>query len=160
MSALIRLTKAGAVIAAKDGRVFAPLAEWLASPLDTRGDCVLLSPTDDPLALKAHLSVLAAIAIDFPKPTDGRGFSIGVLLRQRVGWRGELRAVGAVAHDQLAFMARCGFDAFDLREGEDAAACLGAFDEIAVRYQGDVNDPRPLFKRRAEALAALETAAP
>lgn len=155
MSALIRLTTAGPAVAPKDGRVFAPLADWLATSASTRGDAVLLAPTDDPQALARHIGALRAIAVEFPKPTDGRGFSIARLLRDRVGWRGELRAVGAVAYDQLAFMRRCGFDTFDLREGEDACRCLRAFGEMSVLYQSAVDQPAPLFRRRAEALATL-----
>lgn len=154
MSALIRLTQAGPRLAQADGRVFAPLPEWR----EAFASAVLLGPSDDPFALAEHLSALDAIAVEFPKSTDGRGFSIARLVRERLGWRGELRAVGAVALDQLSFMARCGFDAFALRDGEDVDACLRAFREISLHYQGDVADPRPLFRRRAEALAALSGA--
>jgi uncharacterized protein (DUF934 family) len=157
MSALIRLLPDGPQIVDNDARAFTPLADWLAA---ATGVAVLLAPHDDPFALADYLSKLEAIAVDFPKPTDGRGFSIARLLRERLGWRGELRAVGAVALDQAAFMARCGFDALALREGEDARACLNALSEISVLYQGDVRDPRPLFRRRAEALAALTGVSP
>lgn len=154
MSALIRLTIAGpAAVLAKDGRVFTPLAEWLAA--EKRSDAVFLANTDDPLVLTDHVGAIDAIAVEFPKPTDGRGFSIARLLRDRVGFRGELRAVGAVAHDQLTFMRRCGFDTFDLRDGEDPVACLKAFSEISVLYQGASDDSRPLFRRREEALKLL-----
>jgi uncharacterized protein (DUF934 family) len=156
MSALILLTPDGAQITPSDARAFTPLADWLTT--ESAEASVLLAPDDDPFALADHFSKLDAIAVDFPKPTDGRGFSTARLLRERLGWRGELRAVGAVALDQVAFMARCGFDALALREGEDVDACLKALTEISVRYQGDVHDPRPLFRRRAEALAAIEEA--
>jgi uncharacterized protein (DUF934 family) len=152
MSALIRLLPAGPRLVESDERAFAPLAEWLAAP---SGGAVLLAPTDDPFQLEGRLGAIEAIAVEFPKPTDGRGYSIAQLLRGRLGWRGELRAVGEVAFDQLAFLARCGFDAFALRDSENPQACLGAFGEVSVLYQGDVHDPRPLFRRRAEALAAL-----
>ncbi len=154
MSVLIRLTPEGPQIVKADSRAFRSFADWR----EVRGSGVLLAPADDPFALADHLSTLEAIAVEFPKPTDGRGFSIARLLRERLAWRGELRAVGAVAFDQLSFMARCGFDAFALREGEDPDACMRAFREMNVRYQGDVADPRPLFRRRAEALAALSGA--
>lgn len=154
MSALIRLTKAGpAAVLPKDNRAFTPLAEWLAA--EKRSDAVFLSNTDDPLLLAEHIGVINAIAIEFPKPTDGRGYSIARLLRDRVGYRGELRAVGAVAYDQLNFMRRCGFDTFDLRDGEDPVVALKAFSEMSLVYQGATDDPRPLFRRRAEALALL-----
>jgi uncharacterized protein (DUF934 family) len=155
MSGLIRFTPQGPVLAEKDGRVFTRFADWLAAPAEARGGAVVLAPTDDPAALDEHLSSLSAIAIEFPKPTDGRGFSIATLLRTRLGWTGELRAVGAVAYDQLAFMARCGFDVFDLREEEDGTACLRAFSEIGVVYQGAVDQKLPLFRRRTQALAAI-----
>lgn len=154
MSVLIRLIPEGPLIVQTDARVFTPLVDWR----EARVPSVLLGPADDPFVLADHLVSLEAIAVDFPKPTDGRGFSTARLLRERLGWRGELRAVGAVAFDQLSFMARCGFDAFALREGEDPDACMRAFREMNVRYQGDVDDPRPLFRRRAEALAALSGA--
>lgn len=154
MTALIRLTKAGpAAVLPKDNRAFTPLAEWLAA--EKRSDSVFLANTDDPLVLADHVGAIAAIAIEFPKPTDGRGYSIARLLRDRVDYRGELRAVGAVAYDQLNFMHRCGFDAFDLRDGEDPVLCLQAFSEMSLTYQGATDDPRPLFRRRAEALASL-----
>lgn len=151
MSALIRLTPDGPQIVKADARAFTSFADWR----ETSGPSVLLGPADDPFVLEHHLSTLEAIGVEFPKPTDGRGFSIARLLRERLGWRGELRAVGAVAFDQLSFMARCGFDAFALREGEDADVCVRAFREMSVCYQGDTVDSRPLFRRRADALAAL-----
>lgn len=101
------------------------------------------------------MASLAAIAVDFPTFKDGRGFSIAHILRTRLGWRGELRAVGDVSRDRLAYMARCGFDAFELREGEDAEASFKAFHEFSVAYQGAATNMTPLFRRRAEALAAL-----
>ena len=155
MSVLLRLTEQGPRIQERDARAFALLTDWLAAPTD-RGALVLLTPTDDPAAVAGLTHKIEAIAVDFPKPTDGRGFSIATLLRTRLGWTGELGAVGAIARDQLLYMARCGFDAFDLRDGEDVEACMQAFDEFSVRYQGAVDEPLPLFRRRAAALAALE----
>lgn len=154
MSALIRLRGSLPTIEPKDGHSFAPLATWIETAPAARGRSVQLAPTDDPAVLADCLGNLDAIAIEFPKPTDGRGYSIAVLVR-RLGWRGELRAIGAVAQDQIAFMARCGFDAFDLRDGEDAGACVAAFGEITVRYQGAADHQLPLFRRRREALDAM-----
>jgi len=54
----------------------------------------------------------ALIAVDFPKFTDGRGYSIARLLRDRYNFRGELRAIGDVLRDQLFALSECGFDAF------------------------------------------------
>jgi len=75
------------------------------------------------------------VEIHFPKFGDGRGYSIARLLRQRYSYQGELRAVGQFTRDHLLFMERVGFDAFELREGEDAAEALGAFHDFSVTYQ-------------------------
>ena len=61
------------------------------------------------------------------------------------------RAVGEVARDHLQLLARCGFDAFELREGEDAGEALGAFDDLSEAYQASAAQPLPLFRRRAAA---------
>lgn len=95
---------------------------------------VLLENTDDPLVLVADFDKLALIAVRFPKFTDGRGYSVARLLR-RLGWKGELRSVGDVLRDQLFFMARCGFDAMELKAGQDAQGALSAFGDFTVPYQ-------------------------
>src|SRR4249920_2136858 len=82
-------------------------------------DLVVLEPTDDPRALAECLPGLKLIAVNFPKYSDGRGYSIGRLLRERYGYKGELRAIGVITRDHLFFMESVGFDAFELREGED-----------------------------------------
>jgi len=62
------------------------------------------------------LDRIALIAIAFPKFTDGRGYSMGWLLRKRLGYRGEMRAVGDVLFDEMQFMVRCGFDSFEIAD--------------------------------------------
>lgn len=96
---------------------------------------LLLEP-DDPLddAIR-DLGRFDLIALSFPKFGDGRAFSKARLLRSRLGYKGELRAVGDVFKDQLLFMARCGFDSFDLKDGHDAKDALAAFGEFSVAYQ-------------------------
>ncbi|MBI2752148.1 MAG: DUF934 domain-containing protein [Betaproteobacteria bacterium] len=109
---------------------------------------VLLEPGDDPAALAGILERLALVAVRFPKFSDGRGYSSARLLRERYGFRGELRAVGDVLRDQVLFMKRCGFDAFALREDQDAAGALAALDELGEQYQASYDEPQPLFRRR------------
>lgn len=87
------------------------------------------------------------VAIEFPSFTDGRGYSTARWLRQRLGYRGELRALGNVLRDQLFYMARCGFDSFALETGKDALGALSAFDDFSVTYQMSADDPLPLFRR-------------
>lgn len=110
-----------------------------------------LEPADDPAAFAERLAGLRIVAVRFPKFADGRGYSIGRLLRERHGFRGELRAVGEVARDHLQLLAQCGFDAFELRAGEDAGEALGAFDDLSESYQATAAQPLPLFRRRAAA---------
>lgn len=91
---------------------------------------------------------LSLIAIVVPKSTDGRHFSLARLLRERFGFTGELRALGDVLPDQLYFMHRCGYTAFDLRADKSLATGLRALQAFTVSYQGAADDPRPLWRRR------------
>lgn len=124
---------------ALDDHVIVPKAFWLAhrEALRTRAGSigVVLNGSDDPVVLRDDVGVLGLIAVRFASFGDGRPFSIARLLRERLGFAGELRAVGQVQRDQLAFMERCGFNAFELRAGENAATALNAFDEITKSYQ-------------------------
>lgn len=135
------------------GDVIVPLRRWLESRemLSTRPGRigVLLNGNDDPADIAEDLRLFGIVAVDFPRFTDGRGYSIARLLRERYGWRGELRAVGDIQRDQLFYLARCGFDAYVLRDGEDSAVALEAFDDFSERYQGAVDERLPLFRRRA-----------
>ena len=88
-----------------------------------------------PAALAADLEHIKLIALEFAKFTDGRAYSYARLLRERYGYRGELRAVGQVLRDQLPFMHRCGFDAYEIASADAAAAWEMALAEIGVRYQ-------------------------
>jgi len=113
---------------------------------------VLLAGDDDPARLASDLDRVALIAIDFPKFTDGRGYSIARLLRERHGYRGALRATGDVLRDQLFYLARCGFDSFAMRHPERVDDALAAFHDFSDGYQTSVEQPLPWFKRRAAAL--------
>ncbi|MEP6678688.1 MAG: DUF934 domain-containing protein, partial [Betaproteobacteria bacterium] len=83
-----------------------------------------------------------------------RGYSTARLLRQRYGYTGELRAIGDIQRDQLAYLAQCGFDAFALRDGEDAQGALAAFHDFADGYQ--LTEARtPWFRRRVATSRAV-----
>ena len=109
---------------------------------------LVLEPTDDPVIVAGAVGRAGVIAVNFPKFSDGRGYSIGRLLRERYGYKGELRAVGEVARDHLHAMEQCGFNAFQLREGEDAREALAAFGDFSDSYQATAARPEPLFRRR------------
>jgi len=109
---------------------------------------LVLEPTDDPALVAGAVGTAGVIAVSFPKFSDGRGYSIGRLLRERYAYKGELRAVGEVARDHLHAMEQCGFNAFQLREGEDPQEALAAFGDFSDSYQATAARPEPLFRRR------------
>ena len=119
------------------------------APSPDVGEVLRLEPTDDPASVADRLGRAARVEVNFPKFGDGRGFSIARLLRERYGYKGELRAVGEVVRDHLYYMESCGFDAFLLREGEDPVEALTGFEDFSESYQASVTKPRPLFRRRA-----------
>jgi uncharacterized protein (DUF934 family) len=94
---------------------------------------VRLEPGDDPGAVA--LEGVARVEVNFPKFGDGRGYSIARLLRERYGYKGELRAVGHITRDLLYFMERVGFDAYELREGEDPVEALAGLRAFSAAYQ-------------------------
>jgi len=111
---------------------------------------VWLQSVDNPESLAGDLDRIAVIAIDFPKFTDGRGYSAARLLRERYGYQGEIRAIGDVLRDQLFFMKRCGFDAFAVKSGKDIEDALAGLRDFSETYQGAVDQPQPLFRRRSD----------
>lgn len=120
-------------------RLVLPLAEYLAAAAagaagPDRG--VMLKPEQHDLTpLSPYIGQLPLVVIHFPASGDGRGFSQATLLRERYGYRGELRAQGRVMADQVWFMARCGFDAFDIAEGEDPQLVIAQLERFSVAYQ-------------------------
>lgn len=132
-----------------------PLALWRERQSDTvlaghatSADGLWLAPDDDVQALQACLPALPLIAIDFPSFRDGRGYSLAYLLRTRLGWQGELRAVGDVLRDQLSHMRQCGFDAFAVRADKSVEDALKGLAGMSVLYGRSAIEPRPLFRRR------------
>jgi uncharacterized protein (DUF934 family) len=113
---------------------------------------VRLEPDDDPASIAPDLAHFALVAIHFPKFTDGRGYSIARLLRERYGYAGPLRAVGDVLRDQLFYLLRCGFDQFAMKHPERVDDALNAFRDFSEAYQTAVDRREPLFARRAAAV--------
>lgn len=148
----------GALPSLPPGNLIVPVCAWArarAQLVEREGSVgVWFRGNDEPAEIAEDLSRLGVIAVEFTSFTDGRGYSIGRLLRQRYGWRGELRAIGDVQRDQLFYLMRCGFDAFSLREGEDVDVALTAFHDFSERYQAAVDQPLPLFRRRELGLQA------
>jgi len=109
---------------------------------------LVLEAGDDPARVAAALAEARVVAVRFPKFGDGRAYSIARLLRERYGYKGELRAIGEVGQDHLYYMAQCGFDAFELRAGENPEEALAAFDDFTTSYPSTTAQPQPLFRRR------------
>ncbi|ACC71409.1 DUF934 domain-containing protein [Paraburkholderia phymatum] len=147
------------------GKIIVPLALWQASRDEltaSRGVQeigVWLAPDSEPVDIVADFDKLALIAVDFPVFRDGRGYSTARLLRERYGYKGEIRAIGDVLRDQIRFYERCGFNAYALRADKDLNDALKAFTEFTVQYQGAFDDPSPLFRRREAAAAAQKATA-
>lgn len=108
---------------------------------------VRLSPADDPHELTPFLDRIALIEIDFPKYVDGRGYSQAQLLRRRLGYTGELRAVGHVLRDQILYMNRSGFDAYQTSRA-NLANVLKALEEYSAFYQPAADGQTSVFSRR------------
>lgn len=121
------------------GAIIVTLPRWQGEreTLIARGEDlgVRLAAADKPAAIAADLPRLALIALEFLTFRDGRAYSSARLLRERFGFKGELRAVGNVLRDQLLFMHRCGFDAFEIKDGAAVEAWERAMGEITVFYQ-------------------------
>lgn len=92
----------------------------------------------------ADLKHIALVALEFGSVTEGRGYSQARVLRERHGYFGEIRAIGDLSRDRLAFMERCGFNAFELRAECDLHDALQAFGEISLAYQA-VGDRQTLI---------------
>jgi uncharacterized protein (DUF934 family) len=133
------------------GSVIVSLARWQQEQgtLQERGEPVgvCLPNTANIADLATDLPALALVALEFPKFADGRAYSQARLLRERYDYQGEIRAVGDVLRDQLFFMARSGFDAFELRADRSLEDALEAFSEFSESYQPASDQPLPLYRR-------------
>lgn len=138
-------------VLAIEGPVLVPKSFWLAnaeqlSPNANIG--VWLDSDEGPEALEPYLNKLSLIAINFPKFADGRGYSYARILRDRLSYTGELRAMGDILHDQMFYLKRCGFDAFAVREDKDANVVIEGLNDFSECYQASTNLKTPLFRRR------------
>ena len=105
------------------------------------GDCEI-----DEIGIQ--LATLDLVAVHFPVFADGRGLSLGTLLRSRYDFKGELRAIGEVQPDLTPFMLRCGFDAFVLPNEQDARTAIQCMSSMSDFYQGSVIQPEPAYRRK------------
>ncbi len=113
----------------------------------TNAVAVRIEAGDDVRAILGSLDRLRLAEIDFPKYRDGRGYSAARILRE-AGYKGELKAVGDVLVDQIAFMRRCGFDSFAPNHPLDAAAVERALKRYEHVYQKAADGRPPVWALR------------
>lgn len=141
------------------GKVIVTLARWRAE-----GEAllaayaavgVLVPNTADIEAIHAEIAGRPLIALQFPTFSDGRALSQAVVLRKRLGYRGELRAVGDVIRDLVFWLGRCGFDSIVPRQDQSPQACQEALRELTVAYQAAADEHTPVWIRRRARAAGL-----
>jgi len=139
-----------ALAGANKAKAIIPLTLWLDETQDTSGVAgfwIDSTQSTEPLADK-DLSDVAVIGLNFLAFADGRSFSYARLLRERLNYQGEIRALGNFIPDQLGYLLRVGFNSFQFNESVDIEKALLLHKPFSVAYQGDVADPRPVFARR------------
>ena len=110
---------------------------------------VRLEPHEAVEDIAEELPHLVLVALVFPKFRDGRPYSAAALLRERYGFKGEIRAVGEVLRDQADFMIRCGFDAYEPADGSTPEDWNRAEHRFRHVYQAAADDVSPAFRERA-----------
>jgi uncharacterized protein (DUF934 family) len=144
------------------GPVIVSLDQWLANldSLMVRRDPlgICLRSDQNPEIIADDLDHFAVIALEFPVFRDGRAYSYARLLRERWGFRGELRAVGDVLLEQLHFMQRVGFDAFELKSNDPVEDWETAAGEFSVWYQSTGDGRAPARELRHQKLASRRIA--
>ena len=136
----------------KEGAIIVGLGRWLAErdELLKRNTAlgVRIEPGDDLTKIRDDIARFDVIAVVFPRFRDGRGFSIGRLLRERYGFKGELRALGDILRDQFLFLHRCGYDAIEVKENMPLDEWHTAMNEFSVWYQPTADGRQSVLRRR------------
>ncbi|PCJ32359.1 MAG: oxidoreductase [Alphaproteobacteria bacterium] len=131
-----------------EGDLIVSLDLWQEMDLSGRNIGLQLEPDDMLSDIKDDLHHFDLIAINFPTFADGRGYSMAKILRDRLGYKKEIRAVGDVMRDQLFYLQRCGFNAFEIKAGRDIVDALDAFEDFSVKYQTSSDEDVPLYRRQ------------
>ncbi|MEM1113403.1 MAG: DUF934 domain-containing protein [Pseudomonadota bacterium] len=141
-----KLIKNGVIVDTGSPEVLG-LEQWLAS--DRRSAiAVELEPGETIVPLLDYLDDIPLVRVNFPTFMDGRGFSYARELRER-GYQGEIRAVGNFMRDQLTYLVRCGFNAFQPAASGDLESWLESLSDFSEAYQASIDRREPLFRRRA-----------
>ncbi|MGZ3276138.1 MAG: DUF934 domain-containing protein [Caulobacteraceae bacterium] len=109
---------------------------------------VRLQPHEQVEDLAYDLPRLAVVELAFAKFRDGRPYSTARVLRGRLEYRGEVRAIGDVLREQALHMVRCGFDAFVPADGSSPDEWLAAAHRYRHVYQRAADDRQPIYVER------------
>ena len=135
-----------------EGDIIVPFSYWKQNRDALKGRAgnlaVCLNGDDRVEELAADIAQFSLIALDFPAFKDGRCYSHARLLRDRYGFKGDLRAVGDVLRDQLFYLKRCGFSSFFIRHDKDINDALKAFNDFTVKYQTAADGALPVYRLR------------
>ena len=135
------------------GQVIVPLSVWLAQKdqLQSRRDLGVWLDSDEVAEdIGEEADHFPVIGVNFPGFMDGRSFSTARILRERYGFKGELRAIGNFIRDQLCYLRRCGVNAFAFANPDtNLEVALTSLTDFTEYYQASVDQPLPLFRRRA-----------
>lgn len=132
------------------GNVLVNVADWAdnAEALTARGAGLWLDSDQAPALIEQEVNSIPVIAINFPAFADGRGYSYAYILRNEKAYTGELRAVGDVLRDQMFYMQRVGFNAFEVREDRDSVTAVDSLADFDTTYQASTDNSTPLFAKR------------
>lgn len=135
-----------------DGDIIVPFSYWKQNRDALKGRAgnlaVCLNGDDRVEELAADLGQFSLVALDFPAFKDGRCYSHARLMRDRYGFKGDLRAVGDVLRDQLFYLKRCGFSSFFIRHDKDINDAMKAFNDFSVKYQTAADGALPVYRLR------------
>lgn len=141
-------------VAVPAGKIIVPLQVWLLQRetllqrLQQQQDLAVWFASDEQAReLGGDVALFSLLAVDFPKFSDGRGYSIAYNLRARCAFTGELRAIGDVLRDQLFYMQRVGFNAFATRADRSIQDALKGLTDFSEKYQTSWDEKNPLFRR-------------
>ena len=110
---------------------------------------VRLQSHENPESLGQDVNTLSLIALEFPKFRDGRAFSWARMLRTRLGFKGEIRAMGDFLYDQVNYQKRVGFDAWEVPDGFTLAMFHRALGEMTDVYQPSADGRKTIRDLRA-----------
>ncbi len=151
---VLKLTNGGLQPCAEERATEITLAAWRDGVRPEAGRFALVLPNDANVSeVSTALSKFAVVVLNFPAFKDGRALSQARLLRERFGYRGEIRARGHVLRDQALFMARAGFDAFEV-ECEKAESFAEALREFSAVYQHAADTAEAAWRLRSKRAAA------